>query len=944
MKLIQRIATSSFLIGMILFAPSVTGQEEVTKSGTVVRPADRIPASFTISAKSATVQSDPTAGTYVVVTRPDLLQPLQPLLRWKRQQGYRVETICVETNNRDSIQTRLQQRYNDASAVRPAQRYVLLVGDVNRIQAFAGRHTPSGLYNRASDLYYGEYTGDYVPEAYVGRLSVADSGELAAVVAKIIAYEQGRWASAAHRLLLAAGSESRTPAPVTTNGQVNYLAQLAAQQHPDIDTVCFRNPSSLEMEDSLLLALGGENALVNYTAHCTNRGWENPTITFNNIDTLDNPTPTLYVNNCCLSNAFDGTCFGEQLLRRPSGGAAGVIGATNETLWNEDYYWAVGAKCPPTLFPTYDSSRSGAFDTLLIPGTETSAHNAEGYTLGAMMYAGCRAVSLAGSPYDAYYWEIYCLLGDPSMTPYMGRSDSLVWSLPDSIAAGSTSLHVVCTPFSRISATQDTSLLATTVSDADGNALLTFDRSLWGDSLTLTVTRPNAIPLTAHIPFTTPQDGRLAVTQYHLEDSLLHLTVRNVGLETANQHTLTLMQDSNDCAIGAVVSTPAGVNIEMLPPQHETEITLDLGRLHIGSEPLLSAHLQAADSTQGIYSTLHLLIPTEDVRPKIVRLAVVDSLHSPVRSLIPGGNYLLAVTLSHPTDSVVLEIEGQRAASTEEPTCHLPFAIGEEAEHVHVVLTAHKDQWRHHRETWILSYSTWERFETGDFGNLPWQQGTLYPWTIDSSTVHEGHYCARSAAIGHAQKSTLKLEVETLVDDSLSFYFKVSSEAHDWLYFYIDGRKVGYWSGNSGWRRYARLLAAGRHQLEWAYEKDASQSERDDCALIDDLQLPLALWERPYGTSERDSSLSILPTAEEKWHFDIHPNPTAGRVSIELNDCPQDRWIAVYDMCGRMVDKIFIAANCNSTQYFTHSLRFGVYSLVLYDNMGNHIKKLIVTK
>ena len=86
-------------------------------------------------------------------------------------------------------------------------------------------------------------------------------------------------------------------------------------------------------------------------------------MTIGTLDTLDNPQPLFYVNNCCKSNDFGGTCFGEQLLRKPSGGAVAVIGATNSTLWEEDFWWAVG---PTTisLTPSYDPIRLGAFDRL----------------------------------------------------------------------------------------------------------------------------------------------------------------------------------------------------------------------------------------------------------------------------------------------------------------------------------------------------------------------------------------------------------------------------------------------------------------------------------------------------------------------------------------------------------------------------------------------------
>ena len=945
MKLTRHIKIGTWALIMTLLTLSVHGQETVTKSGTPIRPADRMSVSYPNLTKASPSTFDLTAGTYMVVTHPDLLKPLQPLLQWKRQQGYHVELICTTTNQRDSIRARLLERYEEANALLPAQQYVLLVGDVDRIQAFTEHYTPSGLTNRVTDLYYGEYTGDYLPEAYVGRLSVADSAELTAMVAKIVAYEQGQWVEAANQLLFAAGSESRNPAPTTTNGQVNYLSQLAAACLPELDTVCFRNPASAEHTDSLLQALSQGNALVNYTAHCTTTGWENPYITAASLDTLENTVPTLYVNNCCRSNAFDGTCFGERLLRRPTGGAVGVIGATNETLWNEDYYWAVGAKCPPMLMPEYDSTRPGAFEGILCHTTDEMD-----YTLGAMVYAGCLAVSMAGSPYDAFYWETYCLLGDPAMTPFLGFNDSLWWALPDSLTAGSSTLTIACTPYTRISATYDTLLLGTAVCGNDGICNLTLNRALAGDSLTLTATHPGAIPLVATLPINSPLEGRLAVIQYVLDDTLLHVTISNVGQETARQHSLQLTQDTNDRMAGVAFCTPGPLSLSRLAPQEDTTIVYNLGRLSIGNEPLLSAKLITADSLQEVYNTLTIAVPTPELRPKIVGTTVLDTVGNRVKTLLPGGSYLMAATLSHPADSVKIQWGGtsEPSSSTEEsiPTNEdviLPFVV-EEEEHLFFALTAYKDRWQHHYEGWLLPYDTWERFETGDFGNLPWQQGSLYPWQIDSM-AHGGRYCARSATIGDAQKTTLALDVETLADDSVSFWFRVSSEAHDWLYFYIDGRKVGYWSGNSGWRRYVRLVPAGRHRLEWVYQKDAALSEREDCAYLDDLRLPLALWEHPYGTSERDSSLTVIRPIAGNEAFNIYPNPAKEKVSIAVEQCPQPRYIELFDMCGRLVDKIFIPSYCNSTQYFTTSLRLGVYLLVMHNQSGsNHIQKLIVTK
>ena len=82
----------------------------------------------------------------------------------------------------------------------------------------------------------------------------------------------------------------------------------------------------------------------NYTAHCGSSGWADPSFTNSDVSGLQNNNEFgLMIGNCCLSNQFDvNVCFGEKLLRANNKGAVGYIGGSNNTYWNEDYWWAVG--------------------------------------------------------------------------------------------------------------------------------------------------------------------------------------------------------------------------------------------------------------------------------------------------------------------------------------------------------------------------------------------------------------------------------------------------------------------------------------------------------------------------------------------------------------------------------------------------------------------------
>lgn len=926
------------LLIILLICNAAWGQQCVTKSGTAIVAAPRPKAQQQAPKSFVHPWPDPTAGTYIVVTRPDLLAPLQPLLQWKRQQGFRVETMVMTTNDRDSVSARLQHRYNSSTAMRPAQRYVLIVGDIDRIQGCLGRHTPSGLNVHNTDLYYGEYTGDYLPEALVGRLSVSDSTELTQVVSKIVGYEQGLWSSA-HRALLVAGSESRDLAPVTTNGQVNFLAQLLAAAYPDMDTLCYRNPESGSLLPEIIAEINQANSLVNYTAHCITNGWNGPVVNQATIDTLDHDEPTIWVNNCCLSNAFNRNCFGEELLRRPNGGGAGVIGATNESLWLEDYYWAVGAKYPASLRPPQATPGSGAFEQA---ASGSPTHEWE-MTLGGMNYNGCMAVTQAGSAFDAFYWEIYCLLGDPSMIPYWGSTTQLELTLPDTLWAGTTEIAVTGNlPQARVTATSDTILLGTACLNEEGTATLVLNTLPTVGHITITATAANAIFAQKEVAVVSPSHGQLALKSVAINGNTLGVTVSNVGQQSATGHSLSITQDSADCHLGATLPHPLAANITCLADGCDTLIFFGLDGYRQGRLPILKGSIIFANgSAQSTRQPFALDLDVNQCQLEGLRIARPDG--AAVTKIYGNRDYLFSPTFSTLPDETALTINGEPLNSTEvNGEVFFAYHTPEDVQHLHLDIEVSHQGFVRHFYRWLLPYQATEDFESGTTRSFPWKATNLYPWTIDSTLAHEGRYSLRSAQDAHhSMRSAVTINVDALADDSVSFYYHVSSELHDWLLFYVDGRKRGYWSGNTGWQYYSYPLPAGRHELTWYYEKDASGSEGDDCAHIDDVRLPLSAWSEAYGrvVAEEEPLVgieTIVPT-----HFAISPNPSNGRVTLTTDSKPYDRVVEVYDGMGRKVDEIKIAQFAVSTQYSTHHLRFGIFTLVLRDKQNTNGKLII---
>nr|WP_284700659.1 phage tail spike protein [Thermoanaerobacterium sp. R66] len=127
--------------------------------------------------------------------------------------------------------------------------------------------------------------------------------------------------------------------------------------------------------------------------------------------------------------------------------------------------------------------------------------------------------------------------------------------------------------------------------------------------------------------------------------------------------------------------------------------------------------------------------------------------------------------------------------------------------------------------------------KTEDFEDDTLQFDFVGDWVRVTTSPHSGSSCFRNKDIGDSQTSQTQITVTLVQDGSVSFWYRVSSEAnYDKLWFYIDGvEKLGGKSGNIGWTQVTYLLTAGTHTLIWKYTKDGSVSSGEDSAYIDDL-------------------------------------------------------------------------------------------------------------
>ncbi len=461
---------------------------------------------------------------YVIVSDPMFKETLQVFVEWKTMKGFNV--VEAYTDDADvgttttTIKAYLQDLYdNPDDGVSPS--FVLLVGDVAQIPAFSG----SGHY---TDLYYCEYTGDKLPEVFYGRFSAETIEELQPQIDKTLEIEKYEMPDPSYldNVVLVAGVDG-SYAPTWGNGAINYVNNYYTNTENEIASYYY-----LYNDDSGVMASNNSGAsasirsyissgvsFVNYTAHCSLDGWVNPSFIRTHIDNLTNEHMyPLIIGNCCESSTFSANdCFAEKILMAENKGAVGYIGGSNSTYWDEDYWWAIGVSSI-TVNPTYEDSELGAYDRFFHLNGEAKE---DWYvTQGQINVAGNLAVESSTSSLKEYYWEIYHLMGDPSLTPYVTVPEVLIASYNSEIITGSSSFQVSAEEDAYVAISKDGVLLDAQLVDATGAVELSFDPLEESGILNLVITKQNRQPTIDEItivPATTPY----VLLDYYIIDDVL---------------------------------------------------------------------------------------------------------------------------------------------------------------------------------------------------------------------------------------------------------------------------------------------------------------------------------------------------------------------------------------------------------------------------------------
>lgn len=800
----------------------------------------------------------------VIITDTAFRKQLEPFIKWKTQKGYKLKVLYKGTglagNTYSQLKDTLTKIYNSGTVNDPPPEYLLIIGDVKRVPYY-------GTGN-VTDMYYGEFdgNGDYIPEMYVGRLPVEDTAQLRSVVHKIIQYEKFQFADTNKfytNAIETAGNDAGFANYM--NGQIKYMVTNYLTAANKVKEYHFYYPQAdlNRQKDSIIKLINAGTSFINYTGHGDATGWLHVNIKSADIPSFKNKNMYPFVvSNACRTAEFNtSNSFGNSMVLGNEKGAIGFIGCSNDSYWDEDYYWAVG---PGTISanPTYEGTGLGAFDRFFHTHNESPS---EWYvTMGQINYAGNLAVSASTSPRKKYYWETYNVVGDPSVTPIVGKPAAFNISLPDTLPNGLKSLSLIIEPFAYIAVSHFDTLWDASFASSSGSVVLDMP-GLSNDSCLIVVTGQNRYPIIKTVHLYDNKKEFLNLTSTGINDQLannngradfgeafyLKVTISNLGLTDAHNLYAKISSSSDWLTINSDSAF--------------------IGTLSAKSEIIISDKLgiTVSDSVPDMGAATIMLTLKDDKSDKLYKIDL--TIHSPELQIISctiddkmlgNGDYIAD---PGETFDLVFKIQNSGSSSTSGQfsiispanditilapsvksgelkigeTIDLPVTVklpddAASGSFFSILSTLNCNPYIINKGYSFRVGKIRESFEASSFNIFPWINISAIPWIISSTSSYEGSISARSGAITHNGSTSLVLKTVYPIADSIKFYYKVSSENnYDYLSFRLNGTEVLKKSGEMPWTKKVIAIPAGLNKMEWVYKKDQSVSGGSDCAWID---------------------------------------------------------------------------------------------------------------
>ena len=371
-------------------------------------------------------QLSPIRGGYLIIAREGLVQQgyVDVFAEFKKTQGFDVTVVSLSDSELDV--SNVQNYITNHFIENPMLEYVLLIGDVD---GFA--EMPSYYYGPENDVTDQKYThivgDDYIPDVFIGRISIDSAYELAVIMLKTIAYAREplaydqEWLD---RALVVAGNYANTPPiPITPKWTSYWLRdELLNLGYSSVDTVFY--PPIQQGAPYITEIIDNGVGIVNYRGWGDANGWHYPEFHADDVNGLNNGWLTpVFMSYVCNSNDFANSvdpCFSEAMLRggtttNPKGGVA-FIGPS-------------------------DLHTSTKYNNVINASMYDAMINYNVTELGPALMAGqfglVKEFPNQNEPGEAqeFYFHVYNILGDPSLQVYLDTPDTFMMTSNDILSS-----------------------------------------------------------------------------------------------------------------------------------------------------------------------------------------------------------------------------------------------------------------------------------------------------------------------------------------------------------------------------------------------------------------------------------------------------------------------------------------------------------------------------
>lgn len=847
-------------------------------------------------------QSRDESAEYIIITpnNPVFTQWADSIRIFRQRQGISTKVVSVTDiggNTVTAIQNYVTDAYNNWDFPPAA---ILMLGDYSTnatdgITSHTLNNHPGGYNPYISDNPFSDMTGNNLPDIVFARITARNAAELENMINKSLDYERNPPTNAAFydNPITAMGWQTERWFQICSE-TVNGFWEHALGKNPVRENAIYSgspggtwssNPNTSQVVNyfgpnglnyipattSHLTDWGGNATRVNndinsgafmlqHRDHGLETGWGEPHYRNEHLSGLNNADLTYVLSINCLTGKFN---YGQEsfteAFHRHNHGALGLLAATevSYSFVNDVFVWGAFDNMWPDFMPDFGTTPESR-------GILPAFSNA----------AGKYFLLQSNWPYNPEHknitYQLFHHHGDAFMTVYSEMPQDLMVDHMSVLLSGLDVFEVTANTGALIALSIDDEIIGMGVGKGNSPTQIPIIGQEPGVEVLITVTLQNYYRYEQIIECIPPSGPYVIFNAYEIDDSQgnnngqvdydetvsLDITLKNVGSEATSNLSVVASSDSpyitllnNSFTINQVAAGQLGIaanaisftTADNVPNKHMAlfELAITSGSDQWTAKftipvyaPALSISAMSIDDASG--NNNGRLDPGETVQIIFTAKNTGQSdAHDMISTFVNSSPYLI---INEPTQTI------QKVEAEEEFTISYTVTVSGGAPIGTVAnfgLGLEAGAYTADAEFMSKIGLIIEDFETGDFSQFDWVHGGQQPWQIVSNEVYAGSFAAKSGSIGNSQNSQLSIQYEVGANDTISFYYKVSSENnYDHLRFYIDNSEVGKWSGSVNWTKASFPVSAGVHTFRWEYKKDYLVSNGQDCAWIDDVVFP----------------------------------------------------------------------------------------------------------